>query len=132
MAVANPKAFAAMGALFSGYPLFPGDPVKTAVVKAAGLPLIALCINTTWMLSGSILRSLMSDPKISRIVNITFAAVADLLRRRDGPDLEPRPDRSDNADQIEARRQPFTPQVITQRHADLQSRECCRSGTPTA
>ena len=73
MAVANPKAFAAMGALFSGYPLFPGDPVKTALVKAAGLPLIALCINTTWMLSGSILRSLMSDPKISRIVNITFA-----------------------------------------------------------
>lgn len=73
MAVANPKAFAAMGALFSGFPLFPGDPVKTATIKAAGLPLIALCINTTWMLGGSALRSLMSDPKISRIVNVAFA-----------------------------------------------------------
>lgn len=73
MAVANPKAFAAMGALFSGYPLYPGDPVQTAILKAGGLSLTALCINTTWMLSGSALRGLMSDPKVSRSINIAFS-----------------------------------------------------------
>lgn len=74
MAVGNPKAFAAMGALFSGYPLFADDPVRTAIAKALALPLVALCINTSWMLGGSVLRGMMSDPKISRVINICFSA----------------------------------------------------------
>ena len=72
MAVANPKAYGAMAALFSGFPLLP-DPVQGAVLKVALLSGFALAVNTTWMLGGTMLAGLMRSPVASRILNIAFA-----------------------------------------------------------
>jgi threonine/homoserine/homoserine lactone efflux protein len=74
MAVANPKAFGAMAALFSGFPLL-ADPVAGAVLKTALLASFALTINTVWMLGGTALAGVMRDPVRSRALNLGFAAL---------------------------------------------------------
>jgi len=71
MAVANPKAWGAMGALFSGFPLLP-DPVAGAMLKVALLSCCALTINTTWMLCGTALARLMQNPRAGRALNLAF------------------------------------------------------------
>jgi len=75
MAVANPKAWGAMGALFSGFDLLPGDPVTGGVLKAAMLGCFALTINTTWMIGGAALARVLRDPVASRGLNLFFAVL---------------------------------------------------------
>jgi len=72
MAVANPKAWGAMAALFSGYPLLQ-DPVAGAVLKVGLLTACALAINTAWMLGGTTLARLVQSPRAGRALNILFA-----------------------------------------------------------
>ncbi|MEM1163001.1 MAG: LysE family translocator, partial [Pseudomonadota bacterium] len=55
MAVANPKAFGAMGALFSAHPLLPDSPVLGAALKGGILFCCALTINHVWMVAGAVL-----------------------------------------------------------------------------
>ncbi len=73
--IANPKAYGAMGALFSGFPLIAGSPVNETVVKALLLCACALIINLTWMQVGFGLTRMMQDPRASRILNITFGVL---------------------------------------------------------
>lgn len=75
MAIANPKAYGAMGALFSGFVVIPSDPVKDAAVKAVMLAPVALGVNMVWMLTGRGLARMMRDPQASRILNVTFAVM---------------------------------------------------------
>ena len=75
MAILNPKAYGAMGALFSGFHLMPGDPILGATLKAALLIPIAFGVNTFWMLAGAGLAGLMRDPRASRRLNIVFAGL---------------------------------------------------------
>lgn len=75
MAIANPKAWAAMGALFSGFPLIDGAPVLNGVVKAVLLTCFALTINMSWMLAGSALASVLRNPRASRGLNVTMAVL---------------------------------------------------------
>jgi threonine/homoserine/homoserine lactone efflux protein len=72
MAVANPKAWGAMGALFSGFPLL-GDPVTEAILKVGLLTALALVINTAWMLGGRTLARAMQTTHTSRALNLFFA-----------------------------------------------------------
>jgi len=72
MAVANPKAWGAMGALFSGYPLL-ADPVAGAALKVVLLTGAALAINIGWMLGGSALAGMMRSPRASRALNLGFS-----------------------------------------------------------
>lgn len=73
LAIANPKAFAALGAIFSGNSVIAGDAVLDAVVKFAALaPVIAL-VNGTWLIFGTLISSVLHDPKTARIVNVFFA-----------------------------------------------------------
>ena len=74
MAVANPKAFGAMAALYSGFPLM-ADPVAGAALKTGLLASFALTINTGWMLGGTALAGVMRDPVRSRALNLGFAAM---------------------------------------------------------
>ncbi len=74
-AVVNPKAYGAMGALFSGFDLMPGDPVAGNAIKAALLIPIAFIVNTIWMATGTALARLMRDPAKSRRLNIAFAVL---------------------------------------------------------
>jgi threonine/homoserine/homoserine lactone efflux protein len=75
MAIVNPKAYGAMGALFSGFPVVPGDRVTDGVLKVAMLSGLALAINTTWMSVGAGLAHAMRNPRTSRALNVVFAVL---------------------------------------------------------
>ncbi|MEL6997081.1 MAG: LysE family transporter, partial [Pseudomonadota bacterium] len=75
MAIANPKAYAAMGALFSGFPLIEDDPVMNGVVKCAVLITLALSVNFGWMATGAALSGWMRNPRANRTLNVTFAVL---------------------------------------------------------
>ncbi|HUS55307.1 MAG TPA: LysE family translocator [Thermohalobaculum sp.] len=75
LAVVNPKAYGAMGALFSGFPLIPDDPVTGGILKVAMLAAFALAINATWMSVGAGLARAMRNPRTSRALNIMFAVL---------------------------------------------------------
>jgi threonine/homoserine/homoserine lactone efflux protein len=75
LAVVNPKAYGAMGALFSGFPLIPDDPVTGGMLKVAILAGFALAINATWMSVGAGLARAMRNPRTSRALNVTFAVL---------------------------------------------------------
>lgn len=73
LAVANPKAYAAMAALFSGFVLMEGRPEWDAVLKV-GLVLGIMCVVISgWLSLGAALTRVFRDPRISRIINIAFA-----------------------------------------------------------
>lgn len=74
MAIANPKAWAAFAALFSGFPLIPDDQVAGGVLKAGILCCLPPLINLTWMVAGTGLARLIRDPATGRAVNLCFAA----------------------------------------------------------
>lgn len=73
LAIANPKAFAAIGAVYSGNRLLPDDPMLDALAKIGALSLVIIVVNSAWLLFGSALSSLLRDPKKGRIANIVFA-----------------------------------------------------------
>jgi len=73
LAVANPKAFAAIGAVYSGSVLIPGDVLLDAAFKLIALTLVIIAVNSAWLLFGSALSSVLSDPKKGRIANVLFA-----------------------------------------------------------
>ena len=75
MAIANPKAYGAMGALFSGFPVLPEDPAADAALKTAMLAPLALLVNVIWMATGRGLARAMQDSRQSRILNVTFAVM---------------------------------------------------------
>jgi threonine/homoserine/homoserine lactone efflux protein len=72
LGVGNPKAYAAMAALQSGFVLAP-QPTTDAAVKAALLFVIIAVGNAAWLLAGSALSRAMRRPAWSRAINIGFA-----------------------------------------------------------
>ncbi|MEM7210329.1 MAG: LysE family transporter [Pseudomonadota bacterium] len=74
-ALANPKAYAAMAALFSGFPIFPEDPVTNGIAKVVLLIAFATCVNLTWMSIGTALARLVTSPKAGRNLNRAFAVM---------------------------------------------------------
>ena len=75
LAIANPKAYAAIGAVFSSFVLLPGPPAPDAVLKVAVLVCMILIINTIWLGVGASLASAFRSPKASRIINVGFAVL---------------------------------------------------------
>jgi threonine/homoserine/homoserine lactone efflux protein len=73
LAIANPKAFAALGALFAGHVLVPDDPVGDAILKMAGLSMMIVVANGSWLIFGAALSGLLRHPVAGRIANVTFA-----------------------------------------------------------
>lgn len=73
MALLNPKAYAAMGALFSGFVLIRGRPELDAVVKTLVLVAMITPINLAWLSAGSALTRRFHDPASNRTINIGFA-----------------------------------------------------------
>ena len=75
LAIANPKAFAAIGAVYTGSTLVPARIVADAVTKIAALTLVILVVNSAWLVFGSILSRVLRDPQKGRIANIAFAVL---------------------------------------------------------
>jgi threonine/homoserine/homoserine lactone efflux protein len=72
LGVGNPKAYAAMAALSSGFVLA-GDPIGDALLKAGILLAVMIAVDLAWLLAGSALARAMRDPDWSRAINIAFA-----------------------------------------------------------
>lgn len=75
LSLVNPKGYAAMAALFSGFALLPQQPTVDAGVKIGLLFLVIAIVNIAWLLAGSGLTGLFRDPRSNRIVNLIFAAL---------------------------------------------------------
>lgn len=80
VALANPKAYAALGAVYTGNTLIEGGFGAWTVWVDAGAKLAAmLCVmitvNTAWMLFGAAFARFLTDPVAGRVINIGFAVL---------------------------------------------------------
>lgn len=75
LALANPKAYLAIAAVFTGARLATGSPVVDTVIKTAVLTAMIVLIHLAWLAAGSAFARLLQDPRLSRIVNLVFAGI---------------------------------------------------------
>jgi len=75
LSLVNPKGYAAMAALFSGFVLLRGQLALDAGVKIAILTAVIVFVNVLWLLSGALLTRFFRDPRSNRIINIVFAVL---------------------------------------------------------
>lgn len=75
LSLINPKGYAAMAALFSGFVLVRERPVYDAGVKTLVLALVIVAVNVAWLHAGAALTRVFRDPRSNRIVNVTFAVL---------------------------------------------------------
>jgi threonine/homoserine/homoserine lactone efflux protein len=73
LAVANPKAYVAIAAVFASTDLPVGSNAAGAVLKTAVLASMIVAIHLAWLLAGSAFSRIFHDPRSSRIANIIFA-----------------------------------------------------------
>lgn len=73
LAVANPKAYLAIAAVFAGTSIFSEDHALDAAAKTALLSVMIVIIHLCWLLAGAALSRLLQDPTSSRIVNVSLA-----------------------------------------------------------
>ena len=75
LAIANPKAFAAIAAVYAGQNLLPDTILFDAVAKITALFLVIVIVNGAWLVFGAAMSKLLHDPLTSRIANIAFAVM---------------------------------------------------------
>lgn len=75
LAIANPKAYAAIGAVYAGSTLIAGDSLVDAFAKVAVLTLVIIAVNSTWLALGSVFASLFRNLRAARVINIAFAVL---------------------------------------------------------
>jgi threonine/homoserine/homoserine lactone efflux protein len=75
LAVANPKAYAAIGAVYSSIVVVAGSAAADAAAKLAALTLLIVAVNTTWLLFGSLFARFLSSPRLGRAINVGFAVL---------------------------------------------------------
>ncbi|MGD1877156.1 MAG: LysE family translocator [Kiloniellaceae bacterium] len=73
LAIANPKAFSAIGAVYAGHSVIEGNLAADAAVKIAALTLVIVLVNSIWLVFGALIAKALHDPGKSRIANVTFA-----------------------------------------------------------
>jgi threonine/homoserine/homoserine lactone efflux protein len=73
LSLINPKGYAAMAALFSGFVLIRDRPEFDAAFKVAVLAVIVASVNAAWLFAGAALTRFFREPRTSRIINVTFA-----------------------------------------------------------
>ncbi|WP_299351507.1 LysE family transporter [uncultured Shimia sp.] len=69
----NPKAYAAMGAMFATPALTSLPPMGDALLKASLLWAVIWFVNICWLMIGAAMTPWFRDPKTSRAINIAFA-----------------------------------------------------------
>jgi threonine/homoserine/homoserine lactone efflux protein len=75
LSLVNPKAYAAMAAVFSGHVLVADSPVADALVKTALLLPLICAVNLAWLLIGAAITRRLQDPAAARRINAVFAAL---------------------------------------------------------
>jgi len=75
LSLVNPKGYAAMAALFSGFVLMHERLVLDVAVKMAVLFVIITAVNVVWLLAGAVLTRFFREPRTNRAINVTFAVL---------------------------------------------------------
>jgi threonine/homoserine/homoserine lactone efflux protein len=75
LSLVNPKGYAAMAALFSGFVLVRARPDLDAALKLAVLLAIIVVVNAAWLSAGAALTRFFREPRSNRIINVTFAVL---------------------------------------------------------
>lgn len=75
LSLVNPKGYAAMAALFSGFTLVRERLALDAAVKAAVLAAIITAVDIAWLFAGAALTRFFREPRINRAINLAFAAL---------------------------------------------------------
>ena len=71
----NPKAYAAMAALFSGFVLVRGELALDFAVKVLVATIIIVIVNVAWLTGGAALTRWFRDPTANRLINVSFAVL---------------------------------------------------------
>jgi threonine/homoserine/homoserine lactone efflux protein len=79
LAIANPKAWLAIGAVYSKAALTPASALADAILKCIVLSAAIVAIHMIWALAGSALTAILRSPTASRVVNLTLALVLVLV-----------------------------------------------------
>jgi threonine/homoserine/homoserine lactone efflux protein len=79
LAIANPKAYLAIAAVFASTTVIADARAADALVKTMVLAVMILIIHLAWLLAGAALSRLLRDPVASRVANIVFAATLVLM-----------------------------------------------------
>lgn len=75
LALGNPKAYAAIGAVCSSVIVAVDSVALDAIAKILALSTLILVINVVWLGFGAAFASVLSNPALSRAVNIGFAVL---------------------------------------------------------
>ncbi|MGE0239529.1 MAG: LysE family translocator [Parvibaculaceae bacterium] len=79
LAIANPKAYLAIGAVYSKAMLAPASALADAALKCLILSAAIVLIHTAWALAGSVLTATLRHPRASRLLNLLLAAALVLV-----------------------------------------------------
>ncbi len=71
----NPKAYAAMAALFSGFVLVRGELALDFAVKVVVATIIIAIVNVAWLTGGAAMTHWFRDPRANRLINVSFAVL---------------------------------------------------------
>jgi threonine/homoserine/homoserine lactone efflux protein len=75
LSLVNPKGYAAMAALFSGFVLLRERLALDAGLKIALLTLVITLVNVLWLLSGAALTRYFREARSNRVINVAFAVL---------------------------------------------------------
>jgi threonine/homoserine/homoserine lactone efflux protein len=75
LSLINPKGYAAMAALFSGFVLVQERLALDVAIKMAVLVLIITAVNVAWLLAGAGLTRFFREPRTNRAINVAFAVL---------------------------------------------------------
>lgn len=75
MSLVNPKAYAAIGAVYASGSIVPDQPTLDATLKVAVLVGVNVFVNTSWLGIGSAFSAVLRNPRTGRVMNITFAVL---------------------------------------------------------
>ena len=75
LSLVNPKGYAAMAALFSGFVLVRDRLALDAAAKTIVLVAIITAVNLAWLFAGAALTRSFRDPRTNRAINVTFAVL---------------------------------------------------------
>ncbi|WP_257235258.1 LysE family translocator [Pleomorphomonas sp. JP5] len=75
LAIANPKAFAAIGAVYASHTLVADNLTVDAVYKLVALTLVIVIVNTVWLAFGATFSRVLKNPVVGRAANILFATL---------------------------------------------------------
>lgn len=75
LSLVNPKGYAAMAAMFSGFMLVRERLALDITAKLIVLATIIVAVNFAWLFAGAALTRFFREPRMNRAINVTFAVL---------------------------------------------------------